>query len=68
MFRGELEALKADNMKLYEKIRYLENFAASGGQGGNKTAPHEIVSSRSLNHKYEALYESEINPWKQFQR
>lgn len=62
---NEIENLRADNVRLYEKIRFLESFA--GGAGGAKH--HRAINVSSDNpteQKYSTLYEQRLDPFQQF--
>lgn len=52
------ESLKADNAKLYEKVRYLQNF------GKSKTLQHRDLDLEALEQRYEAS----VDPFKQFSK
>mmetsp|Transcript_29715 Transcript_29715/g.34482 ORF Transcript_29715/g.34482 Transcript_29715/m.34482 type:complete len:658 (+) Transcript_29715:284-2257(+) len=66
------ESLKTDNTKLYEKVRYLQNFKNSSGGGGsgmhlrnNNTS----VTDRDLDlEALEQRYEASVDPFRQFSR
>jgi homeobox protein cut-like len=52
------ESFKADNTKLYEKVRYLQNF------GKSKTSQHRDLDLEALEQRYEAS----VDPFKQFSK
>jgi homeobox protein cut-like len=52
------ESFKADNAKLYEKVRYLQNF------GKSKTLQHRDLDLEALEQRYEAS----VDPFKQFSK
>ena len=55
------ESLKADNTKLYEKVRYLQNY--------NKTGRRSNVSDRDLDlEALEQRYEASVDPFRQFSK
>ncbi|KAM9967852.1 hypothetical protein ACTFIW_009136 [Dictyostelium discoideum] len=58
--RQELSSLKTDNIKLYEKIRFLQSYDKnkSGGGGGINNANKEIHSKRN-NSGFEKSYDVE---------
>ena len=60
------ESLKADNTKLYEKVRYLQNFANNSSKGGmNK----RLDNDRDLDlEALEQRYEASVDPFRQFSR
>lgn len=68
--RNEIKTLQADNLKLYEKVRYLESYSAGVGSGspapsnlrnlvGNSRRDEELG-------KYKSLYEDHMNPFEVF--
>ena len=62
LLQGETEGLKTDNVKLYEKIRFLQGF------GG---APRQIQSSSSsavveVESRYRNTYEQKLHPFSTF--
>lgn len=36
--RAEIKTLQSDNLKLYEKVRYMQSYSNPGGSGSNATA------------------------------
>ncbi|VDP92111.1 unnamed protein product [Echinostoma caproni] len=76
----ELESVRADNVKLYEKIRFLqsysspigarsESFAAGSGSGlsGNNRVSVHLGSDPTVL-KYSQAYEAHMDPFNQFSR
>mmetsp|Transcript_16311 Transcript_16311/g.23000 ORF Transcript_16311/g.23000 Transcript_16311/m.23000 type:complete len:819 (-) Transcript_16311:232-2688(-) len=60
------ESLKSDNTKLYEKVRYLQNFGSKSGPGGRANSN---LSDRDLDlEALEQRYEASVDPFKQFSR
>jgi homeobox protein cut-like len=67
------ESLKADNTKLYEKVRYLQNYANTKGTGGSGKAYMRTSGGVGLDRDLdlEALeqrYEASVDPFKQFSK
>jgi len=71
------ESLKVDNTKLYEKVRYLQNYnnknGPSGSGGGGLTSRHNQSNTRLVDRDLdlEALeqrYEASVDPFRQFNR
>jgi homeobox protein cut-like len=71
------ESLKTDNTKLFEKVRYLQSFNASGGASasGSSSAYHRggrhysPSSDRDLDlEALEQRYEASVDPFRQFSR
>jgi homeobox protein cut-like len=67
-FKRELQAqvsasdsLKADNTKLYEKVRYLQNFSSKNNRGFK---PDHDMDLEALEQRYEAS----VDPFRQFSR
>lgn len=62
--KNQVDELRADNVKLYEKIRYLQSYSGSqtaaqrtrGGGGG----PDHVLN------KYSSQYEDSISPFQEF--
>jgi len=57
------ESLKADNTKLYEKVRYLQNYSRTGG-GGAGTRGSRDLDLEALEQRYEAS----VDPFRQFSK
>jgi homeobox protein cut-like len=68
------ESLKSDNTKLYEKVRYLQNYNRQGpGMGQRGSAYHRgsaaAAADRDLDlEALEQRYEASVDPFKQFSR
>ena len=61
------ESLKADNTKLYEKVRYLQNYNSSSK--GINARRNGIAADRDLDlEALEQRYEASVDPFKQFGR
>jgi len=64
----EIESLRADNIKLYEKIKYLESygdFSKSNKRGGS----FDIEAfDGELDVRYKKLYEDTVNPFTLFNK
>eukprot|EP01083_Nonionella_stella_P211338 764237_1 len=62
------ESLKADNTKLYEKVRYLQNYNNSSSIGmharNNASAADRDLDLEALEQRYEAS----VDPFRQFSR
>lgn len=59
------ESLKADNTKLYEKVRYLQSYNSSNIHARNKVS----LVDRDLDlEALEQRYEASVDPFKQFSR
>lgn len=60
------ESLKTDNTKLYEKVRYLQNFSKGSNRGGALSRPG---ADRDLDlEALEQRYEASVDPFKQFSK
>lgn len=55
---AELEQLKADNLALYERIKYVQDYQGEGDQ----------TAAREAMRKYGRQYEENINPFTEFSR
>lgn len=63
------ESLKADNTKLYEKVRYLQNY--SNNKGSSNKANYRGTGGGDRDLDLEALeqrYEASVDPFKQFSK
>lgn len=63
------ESLKSDNTKLYEKVRYLQNFNSSGPSSRGPYSRGSSMSDRDLDlEALEQRYEASVDPFRQFGR
>lgn len=64
------ESLKTDNTKLFEKMRYLQNYGSRGGAGaGARTGVYSRANSRDLDlEALEQRYEASVDPFRQFSK
>jgi len=68
LVQAEVKQLSADNVKLYEKIRFLQGFGGGGGGGGSKST---AISSRGqeearVESRYHTQYEQRLDPFTSF--
>mmetsp|Transcript_10051 Transcript_10051/g.17213 ORF Transcript_10051/g.17213 Transcript_10051/m.17213 type:complete len:877 (+) Transcript_10051:70-2700(+) len=63
-FLSEMEKLKSDNVALYEKMRYVQNYMGSSGV----SVYDEEQGSSSVVQKYKQIYETSGNPYATFSR
>lgn len=64
--RSEVSSLQGDNLKLFEKIKYLESY---GEIAKSRPADLEIVSGQTdVEQKYRPLYEESVNPFAVFSK
>ena len=79
--QGEARRLHGDNLRLYEKVRFLEKGAAAaggggGGGGGGNRRSHDVeaglasnsIADEAMEMRYRKEYEEGLNPFAQFQR
>ncbi|KAF9482164.1 hypothetical protein BDN70DRAFT_919353 [Pholiota conissans] len=67
--RAEIKTLQADNLKLYEKVRYMQSYREdSGSRPVTQLDPLPAPSSGRLDDmsKYQARYEEAMNPFEAF--
>lgn len=66
--RAEIKTLQADNLKLYEKVRYMQSYREdSGSRPVTQLDPLPAPSSRMDDmSKYQARYEEAMNPFEAF--
>ena len=60
MLQTETAGLKADNVKLYEKIRFLQGF---GGASSRQSQSSTVVEVES---RYKNTYEQKLDPFSTF--
>ncbi|XP_009798773.1 protein CASP [Nicotiana tabacum] len=68
---SELDKTKADNVKLYEKIRYVQDYNSERviSRGSKKYVEDlESGSSSDVESKYKKMYEEDINPFAAFSK
>ncbi|CAN4098262.1 unnamed protein product [Withania somnifera] len=68
---SELDKTKADNVKLYEKIRYVQDYNSERviSRGSKKYAEDlESGFSSDVESKYKKMYEDDINPFAAFSK
>lgn len=58
------ESLKTDNTKLYEKVRYLQNYSKSSGAALHRPGLDRDLDLEALEQRYEAS----VDPFKQFSK
>lgn len=71
MLSVELEKTKADNVKLYGKIRYVQDYNLDKVVSrGSKKASEDLESgfSSDVESKYKKIYEDDINPFAAFSK
>ncbi|PPQ89695.1 hypothetical protein CVT25_014096 [Psilocybe cyanescens] len=67
--RNEIKTLQADNLKLYEKVRYMQSYREdSGSRPVTQLDPLPAPSSARADDmsKYQARYEEAMNPFEAF--
>ena len=65
--RNEIKTLQADNLKLYEKVRYLESYNSNMSSGPSSL--RNLVGSNRRDEelgKYKSIYEDHMNPFEVF--
>ena len=70
--QAESRRLNADNLKLYEKVKFLQSTAAAGHSAGSALAPTPIgqnsIEEQATEGRYQKLYEEKVNPFAAFHR
>ncbi|ORY33495.1 putative Golgi vesicle transport-related protein [Naematelia encephala] len=72
--RSEIKSLQADNLKLYEKVRYMQSYrdpgpSAVGPSSGGAGLLNGVMSNRSREDeigKYKDKYDESLNPFEAF--
>lgn len=62
--RNEIKSLQTDNLKLYEKVRYLQSYRDDAGPSRNTVYP-PMKGDEELG-KYRNKYEESMNPFEAF--
>ncbi|KAF8307009.1 hypothetical protein DL93DRAFT_2119954 [Clavulina sp. PMI_390] len=57
--RNDIKSLQQDNLKLYEKVRYMQSYRA------DDTQPASTAADDSMN-RYKSMYEERMNPFEAF--
>ena len=66
--QAEGRRLQADNLRLYEKVKYLQSTArAAGAPPGGLVGSNSIEEERTEG-RYEKMYEEKVNPFAAFHR
>ncbi|KIO32240.1 hypothetical protein M407DRAFT_18809 [Tulasnella calospora MUT 4182] len=65
--RSEIKTLQADNMKLYEKVRYMQSYRDAGPNATLTTSAASIGTGANDGiSKYSSMYEQSMNPFEAF--
>ncbi|KAG8752038.1 hypothetical protein FRC14_007407 [Serendipita sp. 396] len=72
--RTDIKSLQNDNLKLYEKIRYMQSYRDEGSTAAGPSASTGASYTRAQNNtprndglgKYRSLYEQNMNPFEAF--
>ncbi|KAG8927470.1 hypothetical protein FRC01_007453 [Tulasnella sp. 417] len=65
--RSEIKTLQADNMKLYEKVRYMQSYRDAGPSATLTTSAAPIGTGANDGiSKYSSMYEQSMNPFEAF--
>ncbi|EFC49072.1 predicted protein [Naegleria gruberi] len=65
---NEVGKLRKENLKLYEKTKYLQSFGNNTSTSRNKPNPESNMEYEPIQNKYEKLYEQELDPFKRFHK
>jgi len=66
--RAEIRSLQSDNLKLYEKVRYMQSYREDNAHSTLDPLPAASTSAPSASelNKYSARYEEAMNPFEAF--
>jgi len=64
----QLKSLKHDNVKLYEKIKYLQTYASTSTSYPTSTTATSGDASVDVENRYKEMYEATVNPFVEFNR
>lgn len=59
--QNEMDRVRSDNVKLYEKIKFLQNYSG----GGSSRGPREADDMEA---RYSAQYEQKLDPFTHFNK
>jgi len=62
----DTRTLRSDNVKMYEKIKFLESYRPSASSHGHAVDVEASIDSMPNSSKYKAMYEDSINPFTVF--
>ncbi|ORX63384.1 hypothetical protein K493DRAFT_106982 [Basidiobolus meristosporus CBS 931.73] len=69
---GELESLREDNVKLYEKIQYISSYRNDGPSKRNVNTVINVDNTYSRNDnvadRYSSMYEENLNPFQAYKK
>ncbi|KAA3676868.1 homeobox protein cut-like [Paragonimus westermani] len=76
LLQREVESIRVDNVKLYEKIRFLQSYSSPVCASGHSIGRHGSVSSPGTSEapsdpfvqKYFQVYEANLDPFNQFSK
>ncbi|KAI9190819.1 CASP C terminal-domain-containing protein [Polychytrium aggregatum] len=70
--QSQVETLKSDNVKLYEKLRYTESYSEHRSRGGHAAIDMELTGLHSRGNdvaaKYKPIYEGNLDPFQRFHK
>ena len=62
-----MKELRSDNVKLYEKIRFLQGYQQSGNTEANRSRSAAIsIQNEGLENRYQPQYEQRLDPFRTF--
>ncbi|GAQ87720.1 Transcription factor/CCAAT displacement protein CDP1 [Klebsormidium nitens] len=65
----DLERIKADNVALYEKMRFVQDYQKGDVTArGNRKGAVDLEAGADVEGRYKKLYEENIDPFKEFSR
>ncbi|BGP56100.1 hypothetical protein JCM8202v2_003711 [Rhodotorula sphaerocarpa] len=64
--RNEIKTLQADNLKLYEKVRYLQSYRDEGATARAQSGFSNVVRGDEELVRYQNKYEESMNPFEAF--
>ena len=68
--QAEARRLQADNLKLYEKVKFLQSTVAAAGHSRDSSAATPIgrnsIEEQATEGRYHTLYEEKVNPFAAF--
>ncbi|XP_024370891.1 protein CASP isoform X3 [Physcomitrium patens] len=70
LLTADVERSKADNVKLYEKMRFVQDYTKEGPVSRNKKRGEDLESGMGgdVESRYKKMYEDDINPFTAFSK
>ena len=64
--QAEVKELSSDNVKLYEKIRFLQGYQASSSDSSRSRSSAITMQNEGIESRYQNQYEQRLDPFRAF--